>query len=185
MAAGYGFGVVFRLESEARRKWLLRLGLGLCVAFVVLRLSNAYGNLTPWTTQRSPVFTVLSFLDCTKYPPSLCYLLMTLGPGLLLLALFEHNVPKVLIPVLAFGRVPFFFYVLHIPLIHGLAFGVHWLRSGTGNLTPFSKSIPPNAGVNLLVTYCIWAVVIIALFPVCQRFAELKRRRRDAWLSYF
>ena len=183
MAAGYGFGTVFRLEPDARRKWLIGLGLGFCAAFVLLRFGNAYGNLTPWTTQRSAGFTLLSFLDCTKYPPSLCYLLMTLGPGLLLLAFFERGVPALLRPALVFGRVLFFYYVLH--LLHGLAYAMHLLRSGEGNLGPFSEKVPANAGVNLALTYVAWATVVILLYPVCRWFADLKRRRRDVWLSYF
>jgi len=185
MAAGYSFGAIFRLPSDVRKKWLVRLGLGLCTAFVLLRLTNAYGNLTPWTTQSRSGFTLLSFVDCTKYPPSLCYLLMTLGAGLLLLAALERAVPAWLKPALVFGRVPFFYYVLHLPLIHALAYVMHSFRSGSGNLTPFTEKMPPGAGVSLFLTYCAWATVVLLLYPACRWFAELKRRRRDAWLSYF
>ncbi|MCX6956547.1 MAG: heparan-alpha-glucosaminide N-acetyltransferase domain-containing protein [Verrucomicrobia bacterium] len=185
MAAGYSFGAVFRLDPDVRRKWLVRLGLGLCAAFVLLRLSNVYGNLTPWTAQPRAGFTLLSFLDCTKYPPSLCYLLMTLGPGVLLLAFFERGTPAWLKPALVFGRVPFFYYILHLPLIHALAYATHAFHSGDGSLSPFSEKVPPNAGVSLLWTYGVWAMVVVLLYPLCRWFAELKRRRRDAWLSYF
>ena len=187
MAAGYVFGAVFRLEAETRRKWLVRLGLGFCVAFVLLRFSNVYGNFTPWTAQPRAGFTVFSFLDCTKYPPSLCYLLMTLGPGLLLLAWFERGVPAILRPALVFGRVPFFYYVLHIPLIHALAAIMLHFQVGDATVSPFTDSakVPPSAGVTLAVVYAVWLVVILLLHPVCRWFADLKRRRRDAWLSYF
>ncbi|MDB6128787.1 MAG: hypothetical protein JWM35_2683 [Verrucomicrobia bacterium] len=187
MAAGYGFGVVFTLDSATRRKWLMRLGLGLIAAFVVLRWSNLYGDPSAWSAQSRPLFTLFSFLNCTKYPPSLCYLLMTLGPACLLLALFERGTPAALRPVLTFGRVPMFYYLLHIPIIHGLAslwFHAHYGRAdffmdgGTG--TP-----PADAGFSLPVVYLIWLGVVVGLYPACRWFAALKRRRHDAWLSYF
>jgi uncharacterized membrane protein len=186
MAAGYVFGAVFQFDPATRRRWLVRLGAGFCAAFVLLRLSNAYGNMTPWTAQPRAGFTVLSFLDCTKYPPSLCYLLMTLGPGLLLLAWFERGVPGLLRPALVFGRVPFFYYILHLPLIHGVAAVMLYFQNGDATISPFSDSakVPPGAGVNLLVVYAVWIGVIVLLFPVCRWFAALKRRRREAWLSY-
>jgi uncharacterized membrane protein len=187
MAAGYCFGAVIRLAPDERRAWLLRLGLGMTAVFVALRFSNLYGDPRPWSPQSSSLFTVLSFLDCAKYPPSLLYLLMTLGPGLLLLAAFDRGVPVLLQPVLVFGRVPFFYYMLHIPLIHGLAYALHHARHGTGNIFAFGAiKVPPDAGVGLVATYAIWLAIVIALYPACRWFAELKRRRRDtAWLSYF
>ena len=185
MAAGYGFGAIFKLGPDARRSWLMRLGLGLTTAFLVLRFSNLYGDPQPWAAQAGGWRTLFSFLDVEKYPPSLSYLLMTLGPGMLLLAAFDRGVPAWLQPVLAFGRVPFFYYILHIPLIHGLAYAMHHFRHGTGNLSAFGGTVPPGAGVGLFLTYVVWALIVIALYPLCRWFAGLKRRRRDAWLSYF
>jgi uncharacterized membrane protein len=186
MAAGYAFGPIMQLEPATRRSWLLRLGLGLTAAFVVLRFSNVYGDPKPWAIQASSLFTGFSFLDCTKYPPSLCYLLMTLGPGLLLLALFDRGVPAWLKPALIFGRVPFFYYILHLPLIHGLAYIMHLARHGYGNYFAFGgEKPPPDSGVGLLLTYAAWALAVVMLYPLCRWFADLKRRRRDAWLSYF
>jgi uncharacterized membrane protein len=185
MAAGYCCGAVFQLEPAVRRKWLGRLGLGLCAGFVLLRATNLYGNLKPWTTQPTPGFTLLSFLDCTKYPPSLCYLLMTLGPGLLLLAWFDRGTPALLKPALVFGRVPFFYYVLHIPLLHALGCLLYYVQSGDGGLSPFKGGIPPGVGLSLPLTYGVWLLVVLALYPACRWFADLKRRRRDAWLGYF
>ena len=187
MAAGYSFGAVFQLESEVRRKWLVRLGLGCCAAFVLLRFSNLYGDHALWTAQPRVGFTFFSFLNCTKYLPSLCYLLMTLGPGLLLLAWFERGVPALLRPALVFGRVPFFYYVLHIPLIHALAAIMLHFQVGDWTVSPFTESakVPLTAGVTLAAVYGVWIGVILVLYPVCRWFADLKRRRRDAWLSYF
>ena len=187
MAAGYSFGAVFQLESEVRRKWLVRLGVGFCAAFVLLRLSNLYGDLAPWAAQPRVGFTVFSFLNCTKYPPSLCYLLMTIGPGLLLLAWFERGMPAILRPALVFGRVPFFYYILHLPLIHALAAIMLHFQVGDWTVSPFTDSakVPPTAGVSLVVVYAVWFGVVLLLYPTCRWFADLKRRRRDAWLSYF
>lgn len=186
MAAGYGFGAIIKLAPDARRLWLLRLGLGLTAAFVVLRFTNLYGDPKPWSAQSGSLFTVFSFLDCAKYPPSLLFLLMTLGPGLLLLAFFDRDVPALLKPILVFGRVPFFYYILHLPLIHGLAYATNLFRHGRGDFFAFGgNKPPPDAGFGLLATYAVWISVVIVLYPACRWFADLKRRRRDIWLSYF
>lgn len=188
MAAGYAFGALLKFEAERRRRWLWRLGGALTLAFVVLRFSNLYGDPHPWTAQPRAGFTFLSFLDCTKYPPSLCYLLMTLGPGMLLLAIFDRGTPRWLQPALVFGRVPFFYYMLHIPLLHGLAWLLNAVRHGPdqANFNAFTTvPVPPDAGVGLFGTYLVWAAIVLMLYPLCRWFAGLKQRRRDAWLSYF
>ncbi|HWA26379.1 MAG TPA: heparan-alpha-glucosaminide N-acetyltransferase domain-containing protein [Lacunisphaera sp.] len=186
MPAGYCFGRLYELDARERQPRLVRLGLGSLALFVLIRASNLYGNLTPWTKQPDPVFTVLSFLDVTKYPPSLCYLLLTLGVGLVLLAGFERWNPRWLQPALVFGRVPFFYYLLHIPLIHGLAWMTNLIRFGHADFGPVHGTPPPAAGFSLLVTYLVWAAVVVLLYPLCRWFAGLKSRRRDlAWLGYF
>ena len=184
MAAGYCFGTIYQLDATRRRRWLLGLGGGLIAAFVLLRAANAYGNVTPWANQPSPLFTLLSFLDCTKYPPSLCYVLMTLGPGLLLLAWFERGTKAWMQPLLIFGRVPFFYYILHIPFIHGLAYLLNLVRYGRGDFSSLGGTPPSDAGVSLPLTYAVWITVVVILYPACCWFADLKRRRHDAWLSY-
>jgi uncharacterized membrane protein len=186
MSAGYCFGRLYDLEAGVRQRWLLRLGFGAVVAFALLRAANIYGNLTPWVRQPSPVFTLLSFLDVTKYPPSLCYLLLTLGTGLVMLAVFERWSPRWIQPLLAYGRVPFFYYILHIPLIHGLAWMTNVVRFGRGDFSPVSGTPPPEAGFSLLMTYAIWAAIVASFYPACRWFVGFKQRRRDlAWLSYF
>jgi uncharacterized membrane protein len=186
MSAGYCCGRLYQLEAAPRQRWLLRLGVGALAAFGLLRATNLYGNLTPWIRQPDPVFTVLSFLDVTKYPPSLCYLLVTLGTGLVLLAVFERWSPRWLQPLLAYGRVPFFYYMLHIPLIHALAWLTNVYRFGRGDFSPVGGTPPPAAGFSLLATYAVWAAVVLVLYPACQWFVGFKARRRDlAWLSYF
>src|SRR2546423_2319038 len=134
MAAGYGFGQLYLLERERRRRLMLRLGLGLTLLFIILRAINIYGDPHPWTVQNSAVYTFLSFINCEKYPPSLLFLLMTLGPAIIALALFERfnrePVPGLLQPLVVFGRVPLFFYIIHIPLIHALAIAFAFAKYG-------------------------------------------------------
>jgi uncharacterized membrane protein len=186
MAVGYGFGAVYRWEASVRQRWLLYAGLATTLGFVVLRLTNVYGNLTPWAHQTRPFFTFLSFLNCTKYPPSLCFLLMTIGPGLIALSLLERPWSKWLHPFRAYGQVPFFYYVLHIPLIHALAVVVSEVCFGTSAyLFGRSANTPPEVGFGLPVVYLVWILVVVAFYPACKWFAALKRRRREAWLSYF
>ncbi len=185
MSAGYCAGLLYTLDAAVRRRWLLRTGTALIVGFFVLRFSNLYGNLEPWTRHSGLWRTAISFFNVTKYPPSLCYLLMTLGPGLLLLALLERETPRWLRPALVFGRVPFFYYILHIPLIHGLAWIVHRIRHGEVTFSIVRGTPPEGAGITLALTYLVWIAVVVLLYPACRWFADLKRRRRDAWLSYF
>jgi uncharacterized membrane protein len=177
MAVGYGFGALLLRGAAVRRKWLLGLGTGLCLGFLLLRAANVYGDPDPWTRQRDGLFTALSFLNCHKYPPSLLYLLMTLGPALLLLAAFERAPYLPGRPLLVFGRVPMFYYLIHLPLIHTLASVTALARYG-------AEQPPPDYGYSLPVVYGIWLGVLIVLYPFCRWFAGVKGRRRDAWLSY-
>ncbi len=191
-AAGYGLGQIYRWPSDRRKTFLLRLGMGLTTAFIVLRGSNIYGDPFHWTTQKSAAFTVLSFLNTNKYPPSLLFLLMTLGPAMLFLWAVDGRVHRFLRLALVFGKVPMFYYLLHMPLIHLVAvmvcyarYGeVHWMFESS-NLAQFPVTPPPGWGFSLPVVYLIWALVVLTLYPLCRWFAGLKQRRSDAWLSYF
>jgi uncharacterized membrane protein len=129
-AVGFGLGEVFSWARERRTTFLLRAGLALTVSFVALRALNVYGDPFPWSTQHSPVHTVLSFLNANKYPPSLLFLLMTLGPALLFLRAVDGRTPKVMGPALTYGRVPLFYYMLHLCLIHLIAVGICYVRYG-------------------------------------------------------
>ena len=133
MAAGYGLGQVYAWDAERRRAFLMRLGLGLTAAFVVIRWINRYGDPSPWSTQSTPLHTMLSFLNTTKYPPSLLFLLMTLGPAMLFLRAVDGGVPARMRPALVFGKVPLFYYVLHFPLIHLLAVMTCLVRYGSAH----------------------------------------------------
>jgi uncharacterized membrane protein len=192
MAAGYCFGRVYLLPPGRRRRLLLRLGVAMTTAFFVLRGLNLYGDPRPWNEQGRPIVTVLSFLNTTKYPPSLSFLLMTLGPTLAFLAwadrlrLSERN------PLVVFGRVPLFYFVLHIPIIHALAIALSWLRYGVAPFlflppptlgTP-RELFPPDYGWELWIAYAVTAAAVAALYPLCVVFARVKVARRSWWASY-
>ena len=191
MAAGFCFGKVFELDPPERRRIMVGLGLAMTVAFIVIRAANIYGDPQPWTTT-FPGMTVLSFLRTTKYPPSLDFLLMTLGPALLLLARFDRMTFKVSDPLMVFGRVPLFYFVVHLFLTHLLAFPLAFLRYGHAefvlNLLPSmggsANLYPPHYGYSLGMVYVLWVGVVVALYPLCRWFAGLKQRRTDWWLSY-
>lgn len=184
MMAGFGFGSLLLRERESRRKTLLLIGFALCALFLVLRGINRYGDPRPWTQQASSWFTVLSFIDTTKYPNSLLYSLMTIGPGILFMVVADRPLGKWAQPFIIFGRVPMFYYLLHAPLIHLLAVIVGW-RNYQVPLGSFLGPNPkPGYGYGLGVVYLMWIVTIVLLYPACRWFADLKRRRKDAWLSY-
>jgi len=190
-AVGYGLGHIFSWTSERRRKVLLRAGLGTCAAFLVLRTINIYGDPIPWTVQRSAVFTVLSFLNTTKYPPSLQFLLMTLGPVLVFLWAIDRVWPRFLRPCLVFGRVPLFYFLLHMPLIHLIAVAICYVRYGhvhwmfeSPSIAQFPITAPPGWGFALAFVYTIWVSVVLALYPVCRWFGAVKQSHLDSFLSY-
>jgi uncharacterized membrane protein len=190
-AVGYGLGQVYGWNADRRRAFLLRLGLALSLAFLVLRGLNVYGDPSRWTGQKTAAFTVLSFLNTSKYPPSLLFLLMTLGPALVFLGLVDGRTPRLLKPALVIGKVPLFYYVLHFSLIHLLAVVVCGLRYGSAHwmfespdLEHYPFTAPPGWGFSLPAIYLAWAFVVIVMYPLCRWFAALKQRRSDAWLSY-
>ena len=190
-ALGYAFGAWYGEDGARRRTLLLRVGVGSTLAFVVLRFVNVYGDPSRWTAQRTALVTLLSFLNTTKYPPSLLFLLMTLGPAALLLRLFDGGTPRGLRPAAAFGKVPLFYFVLHLTLIHVLAVAVcyarygdaHWMFESPGlDAYPFAQ--PPGWGYSLPIVYVVWGSVVMLLYPACRWYAAVKSRRRDWWLSY-
>lgn len=195
MAAGYSFGaLILRTEPSLRARLFARTGAIVTIAFIVLRAINVYGDPRPWAPKQSTLFTIFSFVNTHKYPPSLAYLLMTLGPALLLLALIERarrrGTGAWLEPLLVFGRVPLFYYLLHLPLLHAIAIGVQVARGGDATWmfgTPPEPSVftpPEGYGYGLPVVYLIWAIAIVLLYVPCRWFAALKARRRERWLSY-
>ncbi|MDC3957475.1 DUF1624 domain-containing protein [Polyangium jinanense] len=185
MAAGYGLGALFEAAPGERRAWLYKLGAALTLSFVVVRGLNVYGDPLPWTSQGSALATTLSFLNCRKYPPSLSYLLMTLGPALVALGALEgRELPGKRI-LLVFGRAPLFYYILHLFLAHASAAILHYAIHGDEVFTWQHMGLPAKAQHGLPFVYGTTLVVVAALYPLCRWFAELKRRRRDlAFLSY-
>lgn len=185
MAAGYGFGALLLLERDKRRRWLLGLGVALTLIFIILRATNAYGDPKPWSAQKNLLFTIFSFVNTEKYPPSLLFLLMTLGPSIASLAFFDREPGRLARPIIVFGRVPLFYYVLHLPLIHLTAVLFAYARYGHAEwlFNPVLPA-PPGYGYSLPVVYLVWLAAVVLLYPLCRWFAEIKRRRRHPWLSY-
>jgi uncharacterized membrane protein len=190
-AVGYSLGKVYDWDADRRRPFLLCLGLALIVAFLVIRGVNVYGDPAPWMRQETAVYTVLSFLNTIKYPPSLQFLLMTLGPALVFLWAMDRGTPRILRPALVIGKVPLFYFVLHFLLIHLLAVAACYVRYGSAHwmfespdLRNYPFTAPPDWGYSLPVIYLAWAFVVVALYPLCRWFAALKQRRSDVWLSY-
>jgi uncharacterized membrane protein len=190
-AAGYGLGQIYAWAPTRRRAFLLRLGICLSVGFVVLRAINVFGDPFRWATQRTTVYTALSFLNTVKYPPSLLFLLMTLGPALIFLWAVDAHTPRLLRPALIIGKVPLFYYLLHFVLIHWLAviicyarYGhIHWMFESL-DVANFPITQPPGWGLSLPLVYLIWAFVVVALYPLCRWFAAVKQRSQNPWLSY-
>jgi uncharacterized membrane protein len=190
MAIGYVFGVLYRFDAPRRRRLLLIIGGVATLLFIIIRAINRYGDPSEWSQQKNFVYTALSFLNTTKYPPSLLFLLMTLGPAILTLALFETGPKGGLIRkfFITFGRVPLFFYILQwytahiISIVLHFAFGkpVSWLWQ-----SPLHFGGPvPGTGFNLGVVYLSWITGVLLLYPLCKWFAGVKAKRKAWWLSY-
>ncbi len=187
MALGYGLGPVFLKPAAQRARLLTFLGSSSIALFLLLRAANFYGDPSPWAVQRDLVTTALSVLNVTKYPPSLLYVLVTLGPVFLLLPVMERLQGLAGKILATFGEVPLFFYVLHLYLAPAGAVALalsegftlkqlHGLGAG---------AVPPESlGLSLSGTYAVWILLLLALYPACRWFAGVKQRRRDWWLSY-
>jgi uncharacterized membrane protein len=193
MAAGYVLGPIWEWGRDRRRRFLMQLGGAMTIAFVVLRAIDVYGDPVRWANLGSAVRTALSFVNTTKYPPSLLFLLMTLGPALLLLAAFDwsSSVPRVLRPALVIGKVPLFYYMVHAALIHLVAIAICYLQYGevywmfeSPNPGAYPITPPPGWGLPLLAIYAVWIGVVLAMYPLCRWLAGVKERRRDWWLHY-
>jgi uncharacterized membrane protein len=192
MAAGYAFGAIYTLDWPRRRKLLVQIGTACVLAFVALRYVNTYGDPAQWASQpRGVAMTLVSFFNVTKYPPSLIFLCMTLGPGLLALAAFEawRSDSRLKDFLVTFGRVPLFYYILQWLWAHtaaitlGLLAGksVAYLFMG---LPDMYANAPKGSGVSLGATWLVWLVGVFALYPLCKWYAGVKARRKDWWISY-
>lgn len=195
MAAGYAFGKILTFDPARRNRLCVTIGLSAFGLFLVLRGFNLYGDPRPWHSPTPDPYgpgmpAFLSFLNTTKYPASLNFLLMTLGPIIAVIPLLENLRGPLARAVTLFGRVPFFYYVLHIPFIHTLALVVSKIRLGyvspwlfTNH--PMGNPDPPDGYVwSLPLLYLVWAIAIALLYFACRWFAALKARRDDWWLKY-
>ena len=189
MAAGYAFGTILTLEPRRRDQLCYRIGLGAIALFVVLRAFNIYGDPRPWSSTGA-MPGLLAFLNTAKYPASLSFLLMTLGPTIALLPLVERARGRVARWLTVFGRVPFFYYVLHIPLIHALALIVSQIRSGAVDPWLFTNHpmgnppAPDGYTWTLGLLYLVWSIAVVLLYIPSRWYAALKARRTDWWLKY-
>ena len=193
MMLGYCFGKLYQQSADPtwRRKILIGIGTGLILLFIILRFTNLYGDPAPWSSQpRGTVYTFLSFLNLNKYPPSLLFLCMTIGPGMLFLAFIEKVQNGFTKIMNVYGRVPMFYYILHFYIIHIIVVIVFYLQGfGTKDIVPeglpfFFK--PNGLGFGLLGVYTIWLFVVVLLYPVCKKYDQYKTAnvKEKRWLSY-
>ncbi len=192
MILGYCFGYFYKKDFDVavRKKWLLRLGFGATIAFSIIRYINVYGDLVPWSNQDRFSYSIMSFFNTTKYPPSLAYTLMTLGPAILFLYAIESVKNWFTNVMVVIGRVPFFFYIIHLYIIHifgliGLTIlGEDW-RELVLTPTRFMSGYLADKGFNLWITYALWLLVLIILYPICKKYMIYKSNNKDKWwLSY-
>jgi uncharacterized membrane protein len=188
---GYCFGTLYvkDFNSLLRKKWLLFFGLGSVILFLILRAVNIYGNLDAWSVQKNTMFTILSFLNVTKYPPSLDFILITLGPSMLFLIYIENVKNKITEWLLVFGRVPLFYYFIHVLLIHTFAVASVLISGNWQNILLDDRAFSPvnmaKYGYSLFVVYLVWIVIVLLLYIPCKKYMIYKASNRDKWwLSY-
>ena len=185
MLLGFGASVLFERAPAARDRALLGWGLGITAAFLVLRFADVYGEPNPWQAQAHGAGTLIDFLNTTKYPPSLEFLAMTLGPAAIFCAYAERMRGFFKEMFVTFGRVPFAFYVAHFYLLHALSVLLGVMQGFEAQqLMTFPPFYPRGYGVSLLAVYGVWAGVILLLYPFCRWMAGVKARNRAWWLSY-
>ncbi len=194
MMLGYCSGILFtsNYTSAIRRKILIRIGIGLIVFFMLLRFSNLYGDPVPWSQQSTFFYSFLSFIKVNKYPPSLLYVCITMGPALILLALLEKPKNKLTDGLVVFGRTAFFYYIVHLYVIHLVATILFFVRGHTmeeagniGEKFPF-LFVVPGEGIGLAGLYILWILLIAALYPLCKWYDKYKTKHTEIWwLSYF
>ena len=189
MLAGFGAGTLFDFPSEKRKKLFLQIGFGALAVFILIRTFNIYGDPSPWSFQKDGVFSFLSFINASKYPPSLVYTLMTLGIMFLFLSVFDMMQNKVIEFVSIYGKVPLFYYLIHWFVIHAMTITV-FLAQGYHfsdfQFTGFGFGRPQNGGgLNLAGTYGAWLTIVVLLYPLCKWYADYKLNHKEkTWLRY-
>ncbi len=189
MMLGFWFGELYRKDypAEKRRKALLWLGFGAVLLFVLLRTGNFYGDAKLWQQQSNTIYTILSFVNTTKYPPSLLYILMTIGPAMLFLAFMEGIQNRITNIVTVYGRVPLFYYILHFYLLHLTLWILFFATGHTTAELDFENrfaGIPQSFGFHLWQVYIIWITVVAVLYFPCRWYDKYKSTHRQWWLSY-
>jgi uncharacterized membrane protein len=189
MIVGYCTGHLFRSSSAKNRKAILfYTGIAAIILFILLRSINLYGDMHRWARQSNLSFTILDFIKVTKYPPSLLFILMTVGPALVILALVEKTSTNLTKQISIFGKVPFFYYILHILLIHLLAMLAFFATGHTTQELDYNhynnSTLPPGFGFPLWVVYVAWGIVILLLYVPCKWYCMYKLNNRKWWLSY-
>lgn len=187
MMLGYLLGEIFLLQPGERKKKLVVIGAATIVFFILLRFINVYGDSNTWApSDRGGVYTFLDFLNTSKYPPSLLFLAMTLGPSILVLSRIEKWRGKVAEFFLTFGRVPFFFYIIHFYLVHIMGIVINGLFYGIWKEFTFDdpRTWPAEYKPSLLMAYVCWAIVIVITYFLCSWFVGVKKRRSEWWLKY-
>lgn len=189
MACGVAFGSIYKpgIAHAQRRKFLLYTGITLSLLFILLRYLNHYGDPSPWTERNSIVFTIMSFLNTTKYPPSLLYMLMTIGPAMIFLSLFENYRTWLTEKLVVIGRVPFFYYILHIYLIHAIMILLFMLSGNEfSDLVHDGRigGLIPGFGYPLWQVYLLWLLVVVVLYFPCRWYNRYKGTHTHWWLSY-
>ena len=179
------------MEPQPRKKILLLVGACAIVFFVLLRATNIYGNPIPWSHQKNAMATFFSFMNVQKYPPSLLFLCATIGPVLIFLALVKNTSSKLSKVISVYGRVPFFFFIVHFYILH-IATVIAYLSRGH-SLAEGMKGVPglpfkfaiPGEGYSLLAVYGIWAAIVILMYPLCKWYDNYKTKHKEKWwLSY-
>lgn len=190
MLLGFCFGRFYHPDYrfESRKKWLLGLGISTTLLFFLLRFVNVYGDPEPWASQSTLTYTFLSFLKLHKYPPSLLYLLITLGPSFLFLYAIEGVKNSVTNFFQVFGKVPFFYYVMHILIIHLFAVFLLLIMGNDWTIMIISmEKFSPEFtgfreyGYSLWMVYVVWIIIIAILYPICKRYMVYKRNHREYW----
>ena len=191
MILGYCLGRLYLpgVNSSYRKKILRYLGVAAILLFILLRWSNTYGDMHHWSTQKTSIFTILDFVNTTKYPPSLLYILMTIGPALIILSFFERSPNTVSRKIIIFGKVPFFYYILHLLVAHSLAWIAFFATGHNWNGLDFTfnspdGSLPTGSGYSLWIVYIAWAFAIVILYFPCRWYSRYKATHTHWWLSY-
>jgi uncharacterized membrane protein len=189
MLAGFSFGALYNFSPEKRKKIFLKIGLSAILLFIIIRFSNLYGDPFQWSTQKTKFFTFLSFINASKYPPSLLFALMTLGISIVILSVVEGMQNKITRLISVYGKVPLFYWLLHWFIIHFLAIaiflsqGYHWNDFQFGG---FGMGHPKNGGgLGLPELYIPWVAVVILLFPISKWYSNYKSAHKEnKWLKY-